>query len=97
MKSVKLAEDIVPIGEFKNQSAQWLDKVKAQGHTIVITQNGKPAGVLISPAEFDRIRERELFVESVQRGLADSDEGKVFSTSKVQDRLAKRRKSKAVK
>ena len=32
---------------------------------MVITQNGRAAGVLVSPREFDRIQERQRFLESM--------------------------------
>tara|TARA_Y100000590_G_C15525688_1_gene941136 strand:+ start:243 stop:536 length:294 start_codon:yes stop_codon:yes gene_type:complete len=97
MKAVKFSEDIVPIGEFKSQSAQWLEKVKQTGHPVVITQNGKPAGVIISPVEFDRLMEKELFVDSVNKGLSDADAGRVVTTKEIQSHFTKRRKNKAVK
>jgi prevent-host-death family protein len=37
----------------------------------MITQNGKAAGVLLSPAQFDELSERAKFVASVDEGLAD--------------------------
>jgi PHD/YefM family antitoxin component YafN of YafNO toxin-antitoxin module len=50
---------------------------------LVITQNGKPAGVLLSPAEFDDLRKTKQFIGSVVRGLSDSEKGDVFSTNQV--------------
>ncbi len=97
MKAVKFSEDIVPIGEFKSQSAQWLAKVRKSGQPIVITQNGKPAGILISPAEYDHMREKELFIKSVKEGLVDADDGRVIAISKVKAELNQRRKSKGRK
>lgn len=97
MKAVKFSEDIVPIGEFKSQSAQWLEKVRKSGQPIVITQNGKPAGVLISPAEYDLMREKELFMDSVQKGLADAEEGRVVTMSELRTKVDQRRKSKGRK
>ena len=49
MRSIRVSEDIVPIGEFKGQAAHWLRRVSETGQPVVITQNGKPAGVLLSP------------------------------------------------
>ncbi len=39
---------------------------------MVITQNGRPAGVLLSPREYDRMQERQRFLESIAAGLADA-------------------------
>ena len=77
MKSLQLSEDIVPIGEFKTHAARVLRRLREAQRPVVITQNGKPAAVLITPEEFDRLSERERFVEAVTQGLADSDAGRV--------------------
>ena len=58
MRPVRISEDIVPVSDFKAQAADWLKRVSETGQPVVITQNGKAAGVLISPAEFDRLTER---------------------------------------
>src|SRR6266540_3324080 len=62
MKSIRVSEDIVPIGEFKGQAAHWLRRISETGQPVIITQNGKPAGVLLSPSGFDRLQERQRFV-----------------------------------
>lgn len=78
MKPVHISEDILPIGEFKTHAARVLRRLREDQRPIVITQNGKPAGVLITPEEFDSLREREHFVQSVQSGLADSETKRVI-------------------
>ncbi len=91
MRAIKVAEDIVPVGEFKGQTARWLRHAAETGQPVVITQNGKPAGVLVSPTEYDRLTERERFIESVALGLADSEAGKTMDTKKLLRRLEERR------
>ena len=81
MKPVHISEDILPIGEFKTHASRVLRRLREDQRPIVITQNGKPAGVLITPEEFDRLREREHFVQAVQSGLADSEAGRVIDDS----------------
>ncbi len=94
MKTVLLSRDVVPVGEFKSRTAHWLDWVKKSGHPVVITQNGKPAGVLISPAEFDRIQEEERFLESVRDGIEDADAGRVMGVKELRKKLAAKRRKK---
>ena len=43
MKPLQVAKDIVPLAEFKAQSASWLERVRASGQPVIINQNGKPA------------------------------------------------------
>lgn len=72
MKPFSTAEDIVPLNDFKARASQLFRKLREGQRPLIITQNGKPAAVLISPEEFDRIRERDRFMEAVSAGLADS-------------------------
>jgi prevent-host-death family protein len=53
----------------------------------VITQNGRPAGVLLSPREYDRIQERQRFLESIAAGLADAESGRTMTTMELRERL----------
>jgi antitoxin YefM len=87
MKQLLVAEDIVPIGQFKGQAARWLKRVNETGQAVVITQNGKPAAVLLSPGEFDALQERHRFLESIAMGLADAEAGRVMGTPELKRRL----------
>jgi len=81
VKEVRVSDGIVPLGEFKSQAAKLLKRLEESGQPMVITQNGRPAGVLVSPAEFDRIQERQRFLESIAAGLADAESGRVIDTT----------------
>ena len=77
------------MAEFKSQAASLLERIGSSSQPLLITQNGKPAGVLLSPAEFDRIQEQESsrFVTSVNRGLKDADAGKTLTSHQAKSRL----------
>jgi len=87
VKEVQVFDGIVPLGEFKAQAAKLLKRLGESGEPMVITQNGRPAGVLESPREFDRIQERQRFLESIAAGLADAEAGKVTGTAELKKRL----------
>ena len=55
-----------------------LREVQSTHRPVVITQNGQAAAVLISPADFDLLTEQVRFVDAVQRGLADVQQGRVL-------------------
>jgi len=91
MKSIRIASDIIPLGEFKTGLSACLKKVQATGHPLIITQNGRPAGVLLSPAEYDTLVYRKQFVESVEQGLMAAESGEVYSAGEVRKILAEKR------
>ena len=95
MKEVQVSDGIVPLGEFKAQAAKILKRLGESGQPMVITQNGRPAGVLVSPREFDRIQERQRFLESISAGLADAESGRVLDTAELKKRLRMRRAERA--
>lgn len=97
MKQISIANDIIPVGEFKTGLAKWLKSVRDSGRPLVITQNGRPAGVLLSPEAFDQLGHSKRFEESVQRGLVDAEAQRVFDASQLKQELQKRRSSKAAK
>ncbi|GBD86572.1 antitoxin RelB [bacterium BMS3Abin03] len=94
MKNISVSSDIVPVGEFKASLAKYLREIKNKRNSLIITQNGKPAGVLISPSEFDELRETKLFIDSISRGLSNSERGEVYSTSQLKNELRKFRSGK---
>lgn len=91
MHKINVSTDIIPIGELKKKFSQYLSNLGTTGHPLVITQNGKPAGVLIAPAEYDDLVYKKSFIDSVYRGLSDFETGKVNSTAELQEELQKRR------
>lgn len=91
MKDIKVSEGVIPLGEFKAHAARYLKHLDGP---IIITQNGRPAGVLVSPGEYDRIREQQRFLESVAEGLADAQSGRVINTDELKTRLASAREQR---
>ncbi len=90
MRPVRVSENFVPVSEFKAKAAEWLRQVAAGGAPVIVTQNGRPAGVLLSPEAFDELTERARFVAAVNEGLADAEAGRVRSDADVVKRLATR-------
>ena len=91
MKQFNISKDIVPISEFKSSLSKWLKNIQNTGHPLVITQNGRPAGVLLSPSEYDELVYKRHFLDSVNRGISDAESGNVYSTKELKRELDKRR------
>ena len=97
MKNLMVSNDIIPLGEFKTSLSKWLKDIQSTGQHLIITQNGKPAGVLLSPSEYDELVHKNLFIDSVNRGLSDAESGNVISSNKLKKELIKRRTSRKSK
>jgi prevent-host-death family protein len=89
MKAIR-PSDVVPIGEFKNHAASWLERARSSGHPVVITQNGKTAGVLLSPKEYEKIQYDQALAASIDRGLSQLDAGEGIDTDELEHRLKQR-------
>lgn len=78
MKPINISKNIVSLTDFKNKASKMLHEVQSSHRPLVITQNGKAAAVIISPADFDLLSEQVRFVDAVQRGLTDVQNGRVL-------------------
>lgn len=95
MRTLRVSENFVPVSEFKAQAAGWLRRLSDGGGPVVVTLNGKPAGVLISPKAFDDLTEQARFVAAVGEGLADVEAGRVIPHAQVMKRMKARFGGKA--
>ena len=64
---------LVSITEVHNRLSYWLKKVPE--HPVTITRRGKPVGVLVSPEEYERLRQVQAYLEMLRlsRSLQVSD------------------------
>jgi prevent-host-death family protein len=78
MKPLSVSQNIVSLSDFKNKASKMLHEVQLSHRPLVITQNGKAAAVLISPSDFDLLSEQFRFMEAVQKGMTDVQQGRVM-------------------
>jgi prevent-host-death family protein len=91
MKTISITNDIVPIAEFKTSLSKWFKSLRNTGHPLIITQNGKPAGVLLSPNDYDELVYNKSFLDSVGKGITDADSGRTYRTKELRAALTSRR------
>ncbi len=87
MSTLQVSEDILPLGQFKTQASALLKSINSSHRSIIITQNGKPAAVVLSPSEFDRLNTQARFISAVQQGLDDIQAGRVIDDDMLDDVL----------
>ncbi len=72
----------LPLTEAKSKLSGLVERVSALDEEIVITRNGRPAAVLVSPGEFESwretiaIREDASFLKEIRAGLRALKAGK---------------------
>ena len=87
MKTISVSKDIVPIAELETNISKWFKILQTSRHPLIITQNSKPAGVLLSASDYDELVYRKSFLDSVERGIADAKNGRTFTTDELRRSL----------
>jgi prevent-host-death family protein len=77
--------ETLPPSEVKAPLSELVDRVVEEHERIVITRNGRPAAVLVSPDDLESVEETlavmsdpEL-MESIREGLRDIEQGNVLT------------------
>jgi PHD/YefM family antitoxin component YafN of YafNO toxin-antitoxin module len=70
MQEISVAHGLVSIEEFVENTERILADLACSG-PVVLLEDGKPAGVLLSPQEFDALREEIRFRDKVAESLMD--------------------------
>jgi prevent-host-death family protein len=91
MRAISISNDIVPIAEFKTNISKWFKTLQTSRHPLIITQNSKPAGVLLSATDYDELVYRKSFLDSVEKGITDVESGRTQTTDELRKALRTRR------
>jgi len=75
-REFQTAEDIIPIAELKANMSEIVRGLDERPRPLVVTLNGKPAAVVMSPREYDLLSYRSRFINAVSEGLADAEAGR---------------------
>ncbi len=74
--------DTLPLAEVKAHFSEVADRVEKQHERIVVTRNGRPSIVLISPDDLASLEETlailsdSRLMAKIRRGVAEADSGK---------------------
>jgi antitoxin YefM len=88
---------MLPLSEVKAHLSKLVDDVADEQERVVVTRNGRPAAVLISPDDLDSLEETlavlsdpELLAR-VRKGLAEADAGEGRPLEEILAERAQRR------
>lgn len=82
-RTFQVAEDIIPIAELKAKLSEVVRGLDTRPRPLVVTLNGKPAAVVMSPREYDRLTDQARVIAAVNEGLADEAAGRTYSMEQV--------------
>lgn len=82
MKPPVLARDLVPVNELRSNLSTWLARV-GDGRSVVVTQRGRAAAVLVSPEVLDEAEAEREFMRAVVVGLRDVEAGRLVEDEDV--------------
>ena len=66
MDAIALAEDLIPLGEFKTNASQHIKALKSRTRPLVVTVNGRAAATVISPEAWDRMQDRVRVIADIE-------------------------------
>lgn len=82
-RTFQTAEDIIPIAELKANMSEIVRGLPQRPRPLVVTLNGKPAAVVMSPKEYDLLSYQSRFIAAVNEGLADVEAGRTVDAEEV--------------
>ena len=97
MRRLNVSQDIVPIGEFKTHASEFVRQIHKTRRPLVITQNGRPTAVMITPDEFEDLGYREFVRAKIQAGIDSAATERTYTVEEVKERLLERIRATAKK
>lgn len=90
---LELDQDIRPVSEFRKNAASFIDRIQKQKRSIVLTQHGKSAAVLVDVSEYQRMVDKLDKMEDLLEAERQIARGEVYTheeaKKKIEDNLAK--------
>lgn len=84
---VELDRDIQPLSEFRKHAADFIDHIKKQKRSIVLTQHGKSAAVLVEVSEYQRMIDKLELMEELMEAERQIARGEVVTHEEAKKRI----------
>ena len=78
-----MGQSIISLSEFKAKAARLLSNMKAEEHTIILTQNGAANAVVQDYQSYQRTSAALLLLKLMVQGEADVAKGRETSQDRV--------------
>jgi antitoxin YefM len=94
--TIILVMETLPLATVKAQLSNLVDQVEDTHDRVLITRNGKPAAILISPEDLESLEETlEILsdpaaMKRIRKAQREVERGEVLSEEQVRELVAKR-------
>jgi antitoxin YefM len=85
--SAMFTEDVHPVSTLRRKAHEVVRQTRRTGRPILITQRGRPAAVLVSAEEWDRLKDRLEMLGEISLGEQDFAQGRVVEEDDARQRL----------
>lgn len=90
MSKIDLTKDIQPLSEFRANASTIIEQVKNENRTILITQHGKAAAVLMSVSEYEELIDTIQLMKDVAIARSQLDAGQGLDHNEMMNELRRR-------
>lgn len=95
MTTIMVMSETLPLSSVKARLSELVDRVEGEHDRVVVTRNGRPAAVLISPDDLASLEETldvlsdPSLLERIRDGMAEIEAGAVVSLEELRARLSR--------
>lgn len=89
MTIIVVMSETLPLAEIKAHLSEIVDRVEREHERIVLTRNGRPAAVILSPADLEALEDAlDLLsdpraMEEISAGREDIEKGRVVTADEL--------------
>jgi len=76
---IRFSEDVKQVSELKTGCAEIIGQVRRTRRPVLLTRRGKGVAVLLDVEEYERLVDRQAFVEAVEEGARAAADGDLHS------------------
>ena len=80
---VRFSEDVKQVSELKTHSAEIIGQVRRTRRPVLLTRRGRGVAVLLDVDEYERLVERQAFLDAVEEGARAAAHGDLHSHDKA--------------
>ena len=69
--SIQFENDIIPLSRFRASYKEYIESLKKGKRSLVLTQNGKAAAIVLSPQEYDQLKAQQEVMNLIASRLQE--------------------------